>query len=272
MNSKLLSEKKEMAGRYKVWFFAGAETTDNKYNVFTGSFIRLMTEILDDDFDFIKGINSRFSVVNVIKALLNAQRPVRTGPFLGEIKAACDQILEDSLHRDTQIIITSSSSGSIFAAQAACYLAEGNRNNLFFINPLHLVLGASMLSPQSELYKRLIHFQREGLIGTIIHDEIQDIGDNTFGVGGSSRSEAFRNALGVAFPFFSKKYFGPSLLNKHPQKGHIHRIRSMTVQKAVDYINIILIRHAMAGATYREKAAQVLASSHFIMKSRSGSS
>ncbi len=38
------------------WFFAGGETRDNKFNVFTGSFIKLMKEILEDKFDFIKGV------------------------------------------------------------------------------------------------------------------------------------------------------------------------------------------------------------------------
>ncbi|MCU0407368.1 MAG: hypothetical protein MUD02_00315 [Bacteroidales bacterium] len=244
---------------YKVWFFAGAETMDDKFNVFTGSFIRLMKEILGDSFDFIRGINSGIPVFNVARALLNAQRPVRRGPYHFGIRVACDQILERTTNRDTQIILTSSSSGSIFAAQAACYLAEGNRNNLFFRRPFHLVLGASMLSPDSDLYRRLQHYQREGLIGTILHEEMQDIGDNTFGIGGTSRREAFRNALGVAFPYFSHRYYGPSFLNKNPQTGHIHRIRSHTVQKALDYIEIILIKHTMAGQYFSARASEVLA-------------
>jgi len=57
-----------------------------------------------------------------------------------------------------------------------------------------------MISSQSELYKTLIRFQKEGQIGVILHDEIQDEGDNTTGVGGLSRSEAYKNAFGIMFP------------------------------------------------------------------------
>lgn len=249
----------DAASRYKVWFFAGAEAKDDKFNIFTGSFIRLMKAILGDDFNYIKGIYSFLPALNVAKALMHAQRPVRYGPYRIEIRTACDQILEDSIFRDTQIILLSSSSGTIFAAQAACYLAEGNRTNRFFRRPFHLVLGSSMLSSSSELYRKLLQYQREGLIGTILHEEMQDIGDNTFGIGGNSRREAFSNALGVIFPFLSRKFYGPSFLNTHPQKGHIHRIRSQTVQKAIDFIEIILIRNKLAGSLYREKALEAVA-------------
>jgi hypothetical protein len=30
----------EFKNRYMVWFFAGGETRDNRFNIFTGSFIR----------------------------------------------------------------------------------------------------------------------------------------------------------------------------------------------------------------------------------------
>lgn len=42
-----------------VWFFAGAETRDNRFNIFTGSFIRLIKQILVEDFEVIKGIYFR---------------------------------------------------------------------------------------------------------------------------------------------------------------------------------------------------------------------
>jgi hypothetical protein len=60
------------------------------------------------------------------------------------------------------------------------------------------------------------------------------------------------------FPFFSKKFKGPSFLNTHPEKGHVHRMRSKTVQKALDYIDIILIKHKLAGTHYMEKAITVI--------------
>jgi len=244
--------------KYKVWFFAGAETRDSNFNIFTGSFIRLMKEILDDDFEFIKGIYYSTHMANVLWALNNAQKPIVNHENDRITIAAFNQIIEAGLSPDTQLIITSSSSGSIVAAQTACYLAEKNRHNIYFKKPFHLVLGASMISPESDLFKRLIQHQKEGVIGTILHDEVQDEGDSSIGIGGVTRGEAYRNAFGLMFPLFSKKFKGPSFLNTHPEKGHLHRKRSKTVQKALDYITVIMIKNKLAGDHYMEKAISTL--------------
>jgi hypothetical protein len=236
-----------------VWFFAGGESGDDRFNVFTGSFIRSMKQILKDEFELIKGIYFKSPMMNVIWALNNAQRPIGNPDKEKITDSAFNQIVAKSLSPETQLILTSSSSGSIIAAQTACYLAERNRNNIYFRKPFHLVLGASMISPRSELFRQLIHYQEEGTIG-IIHDEIQDEGDNSSGIGGLSRLEAYSNAFGLMFPLISRKFKGPSFLNTHPEKGHIHRKRSKTVQKALDYIDIILIKNKLAGNHYMEKA------------------
>jgi hypothetical protein len=243
---------------YKVWFFAGGETRDDRFNIFTGSFIRLMTEIMKEDFEFIKGIYFKYPMMNVIWALNNAQRPIANLENEKVFMTAFRQIIDAGLSPETQLIITSSSSGSIVAAQTACYLAQKNRNNIYFRKPFHLVLGASMISSESELYKQLLAYQKEGTIGRILHDEVQDEGDSSLGVGGTSRLEAYTNAFGLMFPFLSKKFTGPSFLNTNPKTGHIHRRRSQTLQKAIDYINIILIKNKLAGEHYMEKAIAVI--------------
>ena len=244
--------------KYKVWFFAGAETRNDRFNTFTGSFIKLMKQILEEDFEFIKGVYFKSNLANVIWALNNAQQPIARPEKDRITSSAFNQMVSDVKSRDVQLVITSSSSGSIVAAQAACYLAMKNRNRSYFTRPFHLVLGASMIAPESELYRSLLNYQKEGTISTILHDELQDADDNSRGIGGSSRSEAYRNALGLVFPLFSRRFKGPSFLNTHPEKGHIHRKRSMTVQKALDYIEIILVRHKLAGHHYSEKAAMLL--------------
>ena len=240
--------------KYKVWFFAGAETRDNQFNTFTGSFIRLMKEILGEEFDYIKGVFYNSNIMNVIWALNNAQKPVMDPSDNKITSSSFNQITSNGYDRDSQLVITSSSSGSIVAAQLACYLASKNRNGEYFSKPFHVVLGASMVSHESQLFSHLLHYQKDGLIGTILHDEISDKDDNAYGVGGASRLEAYRNALGIAFPFLSTRYKGPSFLNTHPEKGHIHRKRSMTVQKALDYIDIILVKHKLAGDHHSRKA------------------
>jgi hypothetical protein len=250
--------EKKIRDKYKLCFFAGGETRDDRFNIFTGSYIRLMKIIMEEDFDFIKGIYFRYPMMNVIWALNNAQRPIANQENKEVFRTALRQIINPGLSPETQLIITSSSSGSIVAAQTACYLAQKNRLNVYFRKPFHLVLGASMISSDSELYKQLLAYQKEGTIGKILHDEVQDKGDSSFGVGGTSRLEAYGNAFGLMLPFLSKKFTGPSFLNTNRETGHIHRRRSQTVQKAIDYINIILIQYALAGNFYKEKAAEVI--------------
>jgi hypothetical protein len=246
-----------MPENYKVWFFAGGETRDDRFNTFTGSFIRLMKMILGDDFDFVKGIFKRSAAGNVLWALNNAQKP-DPDPASKKIFTTAFRQITDSVSPETRLTIISSSTGSVVAAQTACYIAMENRNRKYLNKPFHLVLGASMISPQSDLYKQLIKYQKDGIIGTILHDEVQDEGDNSFGVGGSSRTEAYRNAFGLMVPLLSAKYNGPSFLNTNPDSGHIHRKRSNTVQKALDYINTILVEHRLAGDLYMQKAIDVL--------------
>jgi hypothetical protein len=245
---------------YKIWFFAGGETRDDKFNIFTGSFIRLMKEILEDNFDFIRGIYFKSPMMNVIWALNHAQRPLYSPQKNKMTRGAFKQIVAAGYSRDSELVITSSSSGSVIAAQTACYLAWKNRNNIYFKNPFHLVLGASIISRQSELFSQLLQYQRKGAIGTIIYEEVQDEGDSTNGIGGLSRKEAYVNAFGLMFPVFSRKFNGPSFLNTNSETGHIHRKRSKTVQKAIDYINVILIKHRLAGDYYMKKAAIVIRS------------
>jgi hypothetical protein len=258
MESDSYKREADPKGKYKVWFFAGGETRDNKFNIFTGSYIRLMKKIMEDDFEFIKGIYFKSPMMNVIWALNNAQRPIANLENEKVFMTAFRQIMDAGLPPDTQLIITSSSSGSIVAAQTACYLAKKNQNNVYFSKPFHLVLGASMISPKSDLFRQLIHYQKEGTIGIILHDEVQDEGDSSMGVGGTSRLEAYQNAFGLMFPFLSRKFNSPSFLNTNPETGHIHRRRSKTVQKAIDYIDIILIRNKLAGEHYREIAKRIL--------------
>ena len=64
------------AGRYMVWFFAGGESSDDKFNVFTGSFIRFMKQILGEDFELVRGIYFSMPMLNVAWALNNSQFPI----------------------------------------------------------------------------------------------------------------------------------------------------------------------------------------------------
>jgi hypothetical protein len=247
------------SGRYMVWFFAGGESRDDKFNVFTGSFIMFMKRILGDDFDLVKGIYFSMPMLNVAWALNNSQAPVADPEKCRITYVAMQQMIHDSFFPDTRLVIVSSSSGSVVAAQVACYLAERNRDWLILQKPFDLALGATMISKESEIYRKLIDYQKKGIIGKIIYDDLQDEGDSSNGVGGTSRHQAWSNAFGLMFPWFSRKYKKPSFLNTHPVKGHLHRRRSKTVQKALDFVEVLLVKYNLAGDHYQEKAKVLLA-------------
>jgi hypothetical protein len=246
------------AGKYMIWFFAGGESRDNKFNIFTGSFIRLMKQVLGDDFDLVKGIYFDMPARNVAWALNHSQFPIANPNKYWITEAALDQIISDSFFPETRLVIVSSSSGSVIAAQAACYLAEKNREWLVLQKPFDLALGATLISKDSELFKKLIEYQKKGIIGNLIYDELQDEGDSSNGVGGTTRRMAWMNAIGLMFPFLSRRYSRPSFLNTDPEKGHLHRRRSKTVQKALDFIYVLLVKYNLAGDHYREKAIQLI--------------
>ncbi len=103
---------KEITVKTMFWFFAGGETRDNKFNVFTGSFIRLMKEILEDKFDFIKGVYFKTNMRNVAWALNNAQKPIINPASNKIIDKALSQLLSNGYTPETQLIIVSSSSGA----------------------------------------------------------------------------------------------------------------------------------------------------------------
>jgi hypothetical protein len=260
MKRRKTDRKKDLfAGRYMVWFFAGGESRDDKFNVFTGTFIRFMKQILEDDFDLVKGIYFSMPMLNVAWALNHAQRPVINPRKYWITEAAMQQLIPDSFFPDTRLVIVSSSSGSVVAAQAACYLAERNRDWLILRQPFDVALGATMISKESEIFLKLLEYQKKGIIGRIIYDDLQDEGDSSNGVGGTSRCQAWTNAFGLIFPWLSRRYSGPSFLNTHPIKGHLHRRRSKTIQKAIDFVEVILVKHNLAGDHYREKAKLLLA-------------
>ena len=241
-----------------VWFFGGGETRDNRFNIFTGSFIRLMKQIMGDNFDFIRGIYFNSNMINVIWTLNNCQRPLKNPQKNRFINVASGQIFSNGYNRDTQLVLVASSTGSIIAAQTACYLAEQNRDKRYFKKPIHLGLGSCIISRESDLFKKLLDYQNEGSLGIIVLEDLHDEDDNTRGIGGTTRREAYLNAFGVMFPFFSKKFSGPSFLNTHAEKGHIHRKRSKTVRKALDYIDVLLIKHKLAGDQYCLKAKALI--------------
>ena len=244
---------------YRVVFFAGGETRDDKFNIFTGNFIDCLSKIMGNRFSLIKGIYFRYPMFNVAWGLNNAQYPMNKPDRNRITSAALRQLIPENNTTDTTLIIISSSAGSIIAAQAACYLVNENLKNKYYTRPFHLVLGTNFISKESDLFKTLISHQKSNSIGQILFDELQDEGDSVYQAGGKTRMEAWKNAFGLILPWFSKKYSPPSFLNTHPVKGHLHRRRSQSVKKVEEFIDIIFIRINLAGNFYRARAIDLLA-------------
>jgi hypothetical protein len=229
----------EKPNNYQIWFFAGGDYGKGAPNLFTGSFIRLMHEVYNPNFRVVEGIYNRYPFLNVFWALGHAQRQVPGPDQIRLLREAYQQIVSVPESRNSELFLVSSSYGSVVAAQTACYLAREIKKGQIFNLPFHVALGASMISKKSELYRQLLKYQDEGIIGKIIFDELQDEGDNSIGLGGTSRLKAYLHALGICFPFLTWKYSGPSFLNTNPKTGHLHRRRSQTLEKAEDFMRVM---------------------------------
>jgi hypothetical protein len=244
--------------KYHIAFFAGGETHDNHFNVFTGSFIKFLSQLFEENFTLVKGIYFRFPMFNVIWALNNAQKPVLNPEQNKMTSAAFEQLVCEKNNSKDILIILSSSSGGIVAAQTACYLAQENIKHRYYDNPFHVAIGTSLISKKSDLFLKLLEYQSKGIIGKIVFDDLHDKEDSVNGVGGQSRGEAYSNAFGLVFPVLSKRFTGPSFLNTNHYNGHFHRRRSQTVLKAKDFIEVIFIKNKLAGNKYCNKAATLL--------------
>ena len=103
-----------------------------------------------------------------IKWTYNSQKTFSNPENENIIKAAFRQITGNESLSESQLVIISSSTGSVVAAQTACYLAQKNLDKQYLTKPFHLVLGASMISSKSELHKTLLYYQQQGQIGVIM--------------------------------------------------------------------------------------------------------
>jgi hypothetical protein len=245
---------------HRFFFFAGGDYQEGQGNAFTSNFIQYLSAILSHQFSIIGGIYQPSPLLNVVWALNRAQNPVRFPDRDPIISSSVQQILSCAQTPVSKVTLVSSSYGSVVAGQAACFLAEKQIREKILAKPFDLALGASMISEKSALFKRLLHYRDRGIIGTILYHELQDEGDNSKGIGGVSKWDAYTNALGICFPFLSVRHKGPSFLNNHPVKGHLHRVRAQSEQKARDFIQTILIDHQLGGHENKEKASRVLRS------------
>lgn len=236
----------------------GAYHGKNSPNAFTQTYCNTMSDLLGEGFTIIDEAVSRSSVSNVAWALSRGQKPMRKPEHDKKTVIAFRSIIE-ALHEETSDInIVSSSFGTALTAQVGIMLAE------FFNNPgserpdINLVLGASMVSKDSKLYHKLEELRNEGMLTTLIYDELQDLGDSVTGMCGKSRVGAFARGLRMSFVIFGKYKGQPSILNNNPQTGHLHLQRAQSEEKARMFLEVTLVDYALAGEEMKEKAMGML--------------
>jgi len=236
----------------------GAYHGKNSPNAFTRTYCGFMNDLLGEDFKIIEEAVSKSSIKNVAWALSRGQKPMRN-PERNKKTEIAFRIITDALHDETSdISIVSSSFGTALTAQVGIMLAD------FYVSSgrerpdINLVLGASMVSKESKLYRRLEELKKEGMVATLIYDELQDPGDNVTGMCGKSRVGAYARGLRMSFVIFGKYKGQPSILNNNPQTGHIHLQRAQSEEKAGKFLEVTLIEYALAGEGIKEKAMEML--------------
>jgi hypothetical protein len=217
-----------------------------------------MNDLLGEDFKIIDEVVSKSSISNVAWALSRGQKPMRKPEKNKKTVIAYKTILE-ALHDETSDInIVSSSFGTALTAQVGIMLADFFGSSGKEKPDINLVMGASMISKESRLYRRLEELSNQGMLTTLIYDELQDPGDNVTGMCGKSRVGAYARGLRMSFVIFGKYQGQPSILNNNPQTGHLHLQRAQSEEKAEKFLEVTLIEYALAGEEIREKAMEML--------------
>ncbi|MCU0457646.1 MAG: hypothetical protein MUE37_00955 [Bacteroidales bacterium] len=242
------------------FFFIPGGAYHGKYspNAFTRTYCSIMKDLMGEDFTIIDEAVSRSCVRNVAWALSRGQKPMRN-PERNEKTEKVFMTILGALHDETSDInIVSSSFGTALTAQVGIMLADYFIKTGREIPDINLVMGSSMISKESKLYCKLEEFRKEGILTTLIYDELQDPGDNVTGMCGKSRVCAFARGLRMSFVIFGKYKGQPSILNNNPQTGHLHLQRAQSEEKAEKFLEVTLIDYALAGEVIRERAMEML--------------
>jgi hypothetical protein len=217
-----------------------------------------MRDIMGPKFMSVRCMANPYSSGNVLWALWNGQYPLRRPDHDRRIRNSFGYLGIDSLVRTSHITVISSSFGSVLAAQLALYMVN-NRDKLGLgPEPVNLVFGSSMLSKDSPLFRQLETMQARHEIGCILYDELQYPGDNVTGMCGKTRFHAVTEVFRIAFPITGTYKGQPSIFNRDPESGHIHRIRESSADKVTEYIAVSLIDHELAGPYFKARALAYL--------------
>jgi len=227
-------------------------------NLFTRIYCLRMKEIMESQFVPLNCAAKHLAVRNVFWALWHAQYPIRNPEHESRIRSAVKLLSADSLTRKSGITMVSSSYATVVAAQLAVYTVNNRQRFGLGPEPLNLVFGASMLSKKSRLYQELEHLKSENQIGSIIYDELQYPGDNVTGMCGDTRRYALAEVCRIAFPIFGPYKSQPSILNRNPVTGHIHRKREILADNVNDYISTPLVNYELAGPWFKIRALESL--------------
>jgi len=240
--------------RHVVWYVPGANIgARGDTNLFTRTFCHEMRDIMGPKFMSVRCMNNPYSSGNVLWALWKGQYPLKWPGRDRRIRNSFRFLGIDSLVRTSHITLISSSFGSVLAAQLALYMVNNRAQLELGPEPVDLVFGSSMLSKESRLFRQLELMQSRNEIGIIIYDELQYPGDNVTAICGKTRFHAITEVFRIAFPITGTYKGQPSIFNRDPVEGHIHRIRESSTDKVLEYITASLIDHELAGPYFKAR-------------------
>lgn len=245
---------------HQVFYFfpGGGYYGRHSPNTFTYTFCCYMEALLENEFVVVTEPISRITAGNVVWALWYGQKPLSQPQKNKKARLAFERIMSEPHPKNGQIIIISSSYGTTLAAQTAIAVADYYRQAGLEPPKINLFFGASMISKKSKLFRKLEELRAEGVIGLIVYDELQDVGDNVTGMCGNSKLGAFLKAFEMAWVFVENYQGQPSILNNHPYHGHIHHQRAQSIDKGKEFVSVILIDYEMSGPKIRERATEVV--------------
>lgn len=242
-----------------VYHFPGAVYAEkNGVNLLTDSIVAGMREIVGEDNVFLIGSAHHRSFANVSWALRKGQKPVRNPGRDARIRSAYQFITNTPDFYRKDLILTSTSYGSVVAAQTTILFLQRMKEAGISVHPVNLVLGYSMLSKSSRLFRRLEELQAEGRVGMIIYDELQDPDDNVTGMCKNKRLAAFVQAFRMACICGGTYQEQPSILNCDPETGHIHRQHENSSECAGKYLSVVFVEKEIAGREIMRKAQECL--------------
>ncbi len=237
-------------------FFAGAgykgEKEEKKFNT---SFTSTMSEILDDNFSIVPGVN-RGGLRDVFWGIKNGWTPISNLTSNEILQRSVDHVerVIQGLECGEPLNMVGSSYGSVTAAQTALYILEHKEEYLQNDVKVSLTLSSKMLDENSPLMLALINEARNNPNFTLLFQNFPE--DNVNGIA-SGKILGNQGLKSIIFPH--KQADGTrqdSMLN--PNGDHTHTVMGQSTAKTHDLIKFMLYENQLEGLATAERSLTIL--------------